>query len=73
MYLGRRPETGVRGSFYGVWPVVYEAESSELIEDFELVLRRDRQVHVGTELGLEPGFQVGTEELRVVVGYEVDA
>src|SRR5829696_3502338 len=29
VYLGRRPETGVRGSFYGVWPVVYEAESSE--------------------------------------------
>jgi len=72
LYLGRRPQTGVGDTPYGVRPVVYEAKGTQLLQDTELILRRNRKSHIRAEMGSEPGFEMRGHELGIVVGYEVN-
>jgi hypothetical protein len=55
LYHGRRPKAGAGDSFYGVRPVVYEAEGIQFFQDAELVLDRNRKSHTRAEMGSEPG------------------
>ena len=59
LYHGRCPQTCVGDPPYGVRPVVYEAQGTQLFQDVELVLRRNRKAHIRTKMCPKPVFEMG--------------